>query len=389
MSPSPVATPAPGPSNSDCSSVIYNMMDCLSYITPGSNDTRPTKVCCGGILSVLQYNPNCICVGLASSKDMGIEINNTRAHSMPTTCKLPIAAPHCAIPGASAPGASTPVSPSAGTPMTSPSSDKSPTSSPKSDQSPTSPTSDGSPTSPKSDESPTSPTSDESPTSPTSDGSPTSLPESPEMTAPSPSTGITNFWSSTFVLPKACISKINPLCGAFLWHGSSEGSHSARVTWEIVILAKEEGCLGCCDLVAWYKACSLKLIWLIFSNSGSIWVAGYKAEFLKGSLSNLWTTMKKQKYYWFTNKLLKHGSIVYDWITVKVGSGREVRFWTDNWSPVGNIQNFLAPVSANQMGIPSTATLHDLFIRDRWNIRPARSVRQVQVQAHFSSISLS
>ncbi|KAJ4905972.1 Bifunctional inhibitor/lipid-transfer protein/seed storage 2S albumin superfamily protein [Raphanus sativus] len=108
MSPSPVATPAPGPSNSDCSSVIYNMMDCLSYITPGSNDTRPTKVCCGGILSVLQYNPNCICVGLASSKDMGIEINNTRAHSMPTTCKLPIAAPHCAIPGASAPGASTP-----------------------------------------------------------------------------------------------------------------------------------------------------------------------------------------------------------------------------------------------------------------------------------------
>lgn len=146
---------------------------------------------------------------------------------------------------------------------------------------------------------------------------------------------------------------------------------------------------GCCDLVAWNKACSLKLIWLLFSNSGSIWVAGYKAEVLKGSLSNLWTTMKKQKYYWFTNKLLKHGSIAYDWITVKVGSGREVRFWTDNWSPVGNIQNFLAPVSANQMGIPSTATLHDLFIRDRWNIRPARSDRQVQVQAHLSSISLS
>lgn len=95
MSPSTVVTPAPGPSNSDCSSVIYDMMDCLSYLTPGSNDTSPTKVCCGGILSVLQYNPNCVCVGLASTKDMGIEINNTRAHSMPTTCKLPIAAPHC------------------------------------------------------------------------------------------------------------------------------------------------------------------------------------------------------------------------------------------------------------------------------------------------------
>uniref|UniRef100_M4C8X4 Bifunctional inhibitor/plant lipid transfer protein/seed storage helical domain-containing protein n=1 Tax=Brassica campestris TaxID=3711 RepID=M4C8X4_BRACM len=180
MSPSPVATPAPGPSNSDCSSVIYGMMDCLSYITPGSNDTIPTKVCCGGILSVLQYNPKCVCVGLASSKDMGIEINSTRAHSMPTTCKLPIAAPHCAIPGASAPGASTPVSPSAGTPMTSPSSD----------------------------ESPTSPSSDESPTSSLS------LAESPGMTAPSPSSSGTNQLSvSTLTLFAIIVSSITYILG--------------------------------------------------------------------------------------------------------------------------------------------------------------------------------
>ena len=201
--------------------------------------------------------------------------------------------------------------------------------------------------------------------------------------------GVTNFWSSTFVLPKACISKINSLCGAFLWHGSAEGSHSARVSWEIVTLAKEEGGLGCRDLVAWNKACSLKLIWLLFSNSGSIWVAWYKAEVLKGSLSNFWITKEKKKYSWFTNKLLKLGSIAYDWITVKVGNGREARFWTDNWSPVGSIYKFLAPVTANSMGIPISATLHDLFVRDRWDIRPARSDRQVQIQAFLSSVALS
>ncbi|CAH8383082.1 unnamed protein product [Eruca vesicaria subsp. sativa] len=116
-SPSPVAAPAPGPSTSDCTSVIYDMFDCLSYLTPGSNDTKPTKVCCGGILSVLQYNPNCVCVGIERSKTMGFAVNNTRARAMPTTCKLPIVAPHC-------------VSESAGTPMTSPSSVESPTSSP-------------------------------------------------------------------------------------------------------------------------------------------------------------------------------------------------------------------------------------------------------------------
>ncbi|KAF2563622.1 hypothetical protein F2Q70_00016989 [Brassica cretica] len=135
-SPSPVASPAPGPSNSDCSSIIYDMMDCLSYLTPGSNDTTPTKVCCGGILSVLQYNPKCICVGLESSKTMGFAVNNTRARAMPTTCKLPIVAPHCAILDEATPAASTAVSPSAGISMTSPSSVGSPTSSPSLAESP-------------------------------------------------------------------------------------------------------------------------------------------------------------------------------------------------------------------------------------------------------------
>ncbi|XP_013705347.1 uncharacterized protein LOC106409230 [Brassica napus] len=41
------------------------------------------------------------------------------------------------------------------------------------------------------------------------------------------------------------------------------------------------------------------------------------------------------------------------------------------------------------MGIPSSATLHDMFVRDRWNIRPARSDRQVQIQAILSSVTLS
>ncbi|CAH2070566.1 unnamed protein product [Thlaspi arvense] len=167
-SPTPVATPAPGPSNSDCSTVIYDMMDCLSYLTPGSNDTTPTKACCVGIESVLKYNPTCICVGLASSKNMGIALNNTRALAIPTTCKIPIAAPHCGImsPGASTPDASTPVSPSFGTPMASPSSAESPTSSP-------------------------------------------SLAESPEMTAPSPSSSGTNNLSvSTLTLVAVIVSSI-------------------------------------------------------------------------------------------------------------------------------------------------------------------------------------
>lgn len=147
--------------------------------------------------------------------------------------------------------------------------------------------------------------------------------------------------------------------------------------------------MGCRDLIAWNQACSLKLIWLLFSNSGSIWVAWYKAEVLKGSLSNYWSAKQKPKYSWFTNKLLMLQDIAFDWITVKLGNGKEVKFWEDNWSPFGNFWKFLALLRANTMGIPEAATLHDLFVGDRWNVRPARLEKQVQVQAFLTSITLS
>lgn len=81
--------------------------------------------------------------------------------------------------------------------------------------------------------------------------------------------GITNFWTSTFIIPKQCIMKINSLCSAFLWHGSSEAGHSAKISSEKCTLHKKGG-LGCRDLQAWNKACTLKLLWLLFSCSGSI-----------------------------------------------------------------------------------------------------------------------
>lgn len=72
--------------------------------------------------------------------------------------------------------------------------------------------------------------------------------------------GITNFWCSSFVLPKACINKINSMCSTFLWRGNLEGANSARVAWATVTTPKEEGGLGVKDLQVWNKACCLRLV---------------------------------------------------------------------------------------------------------------------------------
>lgn len=42
--------------------------------------------------------------------------------------------------------------------------------------------------------------------------------------------GISNFWCSSIILPKKCITTLNSMCGPFMWKGSIEGHHSARVS---------------------------------------------------------------------------------------------------------------------------------------------------------------
>lgn len=96
--------------------------------------------------------------------------------------------------------------------------------------------------------------------------------------------GIANFWCSAFIQPKACISKINSLCSTFLWKGDVESRNTARVAWETVVLTQQQGRLRVKDLFTWDRACSLRLIWLLFFRPDSVWVAWFKEVILKGSL---------------------------------------------------------------------------------------------------------
>ncbi|CAG7863696.1 hypothetical protein BRARA_I02343 [Brassica rapa] len=92
MSPSesPVFSPSSEPSNNDCSTVVYGMFDCLSFLTVGSTDLSPTKTCCEGIKIVLEYNSSCLCIALESSRAIGFDLINNRALAMPSTCNIPI-----------------------------------------------------------------------------------------------------------------------------------------------------------------------------------------------------------------------------------------------------------------------------------------------------------
>lgn len=138
--------------------------------------------------------------------------------------------------------------------------------------------------------------------------------------------GITTFWYSSFILPKACIKRVNSLCGLLLWNGTTECHQSARVSWDKVTLTKEQGGLGIRDLYTWNRACILKLIWLLFFRPDTVWACLYKEVVLKGSLSNYWTIKPSPTNTWLANKLIKCRDLVYHLINRRLGNGLATRF---------------------------------------------------------------
>ncbi|XP_039035027.1 non-specific lipid transfer protein GPI-anchored 31-like [Hibiscus syriacus] len=98
---------APSPSSSvDCSSLILNMADCLSFVSSGSKASKPEGTCCSGLKTVLKSGPECLCEAFKSSASLGVSLNITKAMTLPAACKVsaPPPATTCALSPAGAPG---------------------------------------------------------------------------------------------------------------------------------------------------------------------------------------------------------------------------------------------------------------------------------------------
>ncbi|KAF8105943.1 hypothetical protein N665_0151s0036 [Sinapis alba] len=86
---------------------------------------------------------------------------------------------------------------------------------------------------------------------------------------------------------------------------------------------------------------------------------------LNGNINTFWTIQSNPRSSWFLNKILKMRGIVYDWIKLRVGNGITCRFWTDNWSPFGNLQNYFSNDSNYSIKYQKTQhSLHSSESRD-------------------------
>ena len=98
--------------------------------------------------------------------------------------------------------------------------------------------------------------------------------------------------------------------------------------------------------------------------------------------------MPNRRFSWQVNKLLKLSPLLYQWIKLRVSNRINCRFWTDNWSSLGSMRQYLQ-LGNTSLGIPEQATLASLYTNGGWQIPPARSETQVQVHAILTTLHLN
>ncbi|KAG7579890.1 Endonuclease/exonuclease/phosphatase superfamily [Arabidopsis thaliana x Arabidopsis arenosa] len=199
--------------------------------------------------------------------------------------------------------------------------------------------------------------------------------------------GTINFWISTFILPKGCLRKIESLCSSFLWSGNIENHSKAKVAWSAVCLPKNEGGLGFRRVSVWNNTLCLKLIWLLFSGSGSLWVA-WQVHHHKLFDTSFWSIKGKHGDSWLWKSLLKLRHLASQFIKSNVGNGLTTWFWHDDWSPFGPLLKFLGEQGPRTLRIPINAKVAEACNEDGWIIAPPRSDQAVDLLTFISTIQI-
>ncbi|CAA7058554.1 unnamed protein product [Microthlaspi erraticum] len=87
--------------------------------------------------------------------------------------------------------------------------------------------------------------------------------------------------------------------------------------------------------------------------------------------------------------MLKLRQKALQFLKVRVGRGDSTFFWWDPWTPFGPLHAFLGEDGPSRLGIPTSATVSDIWNGSGWTLPHARSERQVLLYSYLLSYGCS
>ncbi|KAF8006463.1 hypothetical protein BT93_K0686 [Corymbia citriodora subsp. variegata] len=113
-----LAHPSSAQSTSGCTTVLMTLTPCLSYVS--GNSSSPSSTCCSTLNSVVQSQPQCLCLLLNGGvSSLGYNVNQTLALALPGACSVKTpSATLCNALSPSSPPTASPADSSDNTPVT-------------------------------------------------------------------------------------------------------------------------------------------------------------------------------------------------------------------------------------------------------------------------------
>ncbi|CAA7042276.1 unnamed protein product [Microthlaspi erraticum] len=179
-----------------------------------------------------------------------------------------------------------------------------------------------------------------------------------------------NFWSAVFPLPKKCLDQLERMCNAFLWNGTPDSARGARVSWSSVCSPKSSGGLGLRRLEEMNQVFGLKLIWMLFSSNGSLWVAWVHKYVIKDRL--FWCPSLRVTGSWIWKKILKLRDVARPHLLCQVNSGDTALFFHDDWSGLGPLIDLTGANGPRVTGIQRMATVSQACRFSTWSLSRGR-----------------
>lgn len=179
---------------------------------------------------------------------------------------------------------------------------------------------------------------------------------------------------------------IESLCSRFLWNGNITARAAAKVSWSQISLPRDEGGLGFRNLCIWNKTLCLKLIWLLFCESESLWALWVKENYIKEA--SFWSLDENTIASWTWKALLKLRPLAESFIRCSLGNGCKASFWFDSWCDLGPLIKHFGPSGPMQTGVQLTSAVAGACSNNGWLLRSARSLEAEEFQIMLCSVPL-
>jgi len=180
-----------------------------------------------------------------------------------------------------------------------------------------------------------------------------------------------NFWLSVFLLPNQCLLKLEQMCNAFLWEGAPNSARGAKIAWDVVCSSKKSGGLGLQRLADWNKVLALKLIWLLFTAAGSLWVSWMRLNLIANRC--FWDLNPYSTGSWIWCRLCTLRHLARPFLVCEIGLGETASFWQDNWTGLGPLIDVTGANGPLSVGLPINAVVKDALRGNAWWLSSSRS----------------